>query len=143
MNRFVCAGALWATVLLCGGFAAAQNRVDPHQAVLDRLESFTVQTVQVNERWSTGPGVLRRWIEVPAKLNGYSTQGARVKLDLTFDSADALVISVFANGGLLYHGDDTVQQPILLTESAQPGEKFLIAVRLDAHAAETRISGCR
>jgi hypothetical protein len=29
--------------------------------------------------------VLRRWVEIPLKINGYAVQGARAKLDLRFD----------------------------------------------------------
>ena len=141
---------------------------DPYKPVLDRLESLLVQpldglryhtdiahpeavalndsswsTVKVDERWSNGSRVLRRTIEIPAKLNGYSTQGAKVKLELAFDSDAPLVISVFSNGGLVYHGGDSTQQPIPLTESAQPRQTFVIAVRLDAQNVPTRISACR
>jgi alpha-mannosidase len=148
--------------------AVEQTPVDPYKAVLDRLESIVVQpldgvryhtdmahpeevqlndsnwsTVKVDERWSNGPRVLRRTIEIPAKLNGYSTQGARVKLDLMLVSDGPLVISVFSNGGLVYHGTDTTQQPIPLTASAQPGQTFVVAVRVDARNVPTRILRCQ
>src|SRR5438045_8043901 len=80
---------------------------DSHKPVLDRLESITTlpisdfrfhsdmahpedptlddsnwERVKVGEKWSNGSRVLRRSVEIPAKLNGYSTQGARVKLEL-------------------------------------------------------------
>jgi alpha-mannosidase len=148
--------------------AAQDQAPSPHKAILDRLGSLTVQpvpnwhyhvdmphpedpnlddsswqTVKVDERWSNGARVLRRVIEIPPSLNGYALKGASVKLDLGFDSNGPLVISVFLNGNLLYHGTDTAQQPILLTDNAMPGHSFIVAVRLDAQEVETRISRSR
>src|SRR5215472_15008804 len=74
------------------------SSTDPYKPVLDRLQSLTTlevpewrfhsdlphpedialddsgwESVKVREEWTTGPRVLRRWIEIPEKLNGYST----------------------------------------------------------------------
>ncbi|MGA2203200.1 MAG: glycoside hydrolase family 38 C-terminal domain-containing protein [Terriglobales bacterium] len=99
------------------------------------------ETVKVGDKWSTGSRVLRRWIEIPEKLNGYAVLGARVKLDLRFDfmwnNKGPVMIAVFSNGSLVSRGDDDMQQPIPLTENAQPGQKFLIAVRIDAPEVDT------
>src|SRR5229473_2633956 len=145
--------------------AQVPETADHYKPVLDRLESLNTTalpdwrfhddlphpedpslndsdwgSIKTDELWSTGSRVLRRWIEIPEKLNGYSIQGARVKLDLGFDSNSSIGITVFANGSVVYRGAEELQQPILLTENAQPGQKFLIAVRLDAQAVDTRIS---
>ena len=146
--------------------APIQNTTDPHKSTLDRLESLTTlpssewrfhadiahpedsslddsqwETVKVGDKWSTGPRVLRRWIEIPEKINGYAVQNARVKLDLRFDFAwnnkGPVTMAVFSNGSLVSRGDDDMQQPIPLTEHAQPGQKFLIAVRIDAPEVQT------
>src|SRR5260370_7177215 len=87
--------------------------------------------VKTREEWKTGARVLRRQIEIPEKLNGYAVRGSRVKLDVLFTSNDSMTITVFSNGSLVERGDEDTQQPILLTENAQPGQKFLIAVRVD------------
>ena len=138
---------------------------DPYKPALDRLQSLTTlelpewrfhddvphpedsalddnawQTVHPHEKWQTGPRVLRRWIEIPEKLNGYPTAGSRVALNLTIQSDDSLGLTVFSNGGIVYRGDEDMQQPMLLTENAQPGQKFLIAVRVDCAAKPTGIS---
>ncbi|HEY1467585.1 MAG TPA: glycoside hydrolase family 38 C-terminal domain-containing protein [Candidatus Acidoferrum sp.] len=138
---------------------------DPQSAVLDRLQSLSVlplpdwrfhediahpedpslndaawPNVKVHEPWKTGSRVLRRWIEIPEKINGYAVQGSRVLLDLSIGSADSLSISVYSNASLVERGDEDTEQPILLTASAQPGQKFLIAVRVDAGNVETQIS---
>jgi len=144
----------------------SQQTTDPYQATLDRLQSLTAlplpewrfhadvphpedpslddsgwETVKVGDKWSTGSRVLRCWIEIPQKINGYAVQGARAKLDFRFDfnwnNKGPVTIAVFSNGSLVSRGDDDMQQPILLTENAQPGQKFLIAVRIDAPVVET------
>jgi alpha-mannosidase len=143
-----------------------QIATDPYKPALDRLESLTIlplsewrfhtdvphpedsslndsawETMKVGDKWPGGPRVLRRWIEIPEKLNGYGLLGARARLDLSFDvmwnNKGPVTISVFSNGSLVSRGDDDMQQPILLTENAQPGQKFLIAARIDAPEVET------
>jgi alpha-mannosidase len=145
--------------------AAAAEEPDRYQATLDHLASLctlalpewrfhadmphpedtlvddsTWEVVKLDELWSTGARVLRRLIEIPERLNGESTSGAQVKLDLAFTSDGPLTITVFSNGSLVYRGSEETQQPILLTDKAQPGQKFLIALRLDAQAVGTRIN---
>jgi len=83
------------------------------------------------EHW-TGTRVFRRWVQIPEKINGYETRGSRITLDLRFGSPDSLMLTVFSNGAIGYRGDDDNIQPILLTENAQPGQKFLVAVRVVA-----------
>jgi alpha-mannosidase len=96
-------------------------------------------TVRVGEKWENGPRVLRRWVEVPDKVHGYSIQGARVDMNLAIRSRDAVVITIFSNSSVVYRGDEDMQQPIPLTENAQPGQKFLVAVRILAGDVETEI----
>ena len=84
-----------------------------------------------NEHWA-GVRVFRRWVQVPEKINGYATQSSRVWLDLRFGSTASLQITVFSNGAILYRGDDDNILPVLLTENAQPGQKFLVAIRVVA-----------
>jgi hypothetical protein len=145
----------------------SQNESDPYKPTLDRLESLTTlplpdwrfhmdvahpeeqslddsgwQAMTVADKWTTGSRVLRRRVEIPEKINGYAVQGARVKLDIRFDfnwnNKGPVTISVFSNGSLVSRGDDDMQQPILLAENAQPGQKFLIAIRIDAPEVETQ-----
>lgn len=98
--------------------------------------SVTVRNVSgpggghADEQQFTGTNVFRRWIEIPVKINGYATQGSRVSLDLRFGSPDDLMITVFSNGAILYRGTDDDILPVLLTENAQPGQKFLVAARV-------------
>ena len=93
------------------------------------IKSATLQADQ--PKWK-GTRVFRRWIQIPEKINGYATQGARVQLDLRFGSPNSLIITVFSNGAILYRGSDDDILPVLLTENAQPGQKFLVAARVVA-----------
>ncbi len=90
------------------------------------------------EQW-TGTRVFRRYIEIPEKLNGYATEGSRVQLDLRFQTPASLILTVFSNGAILYRGSDGNVIPMLLTENAHPGQRFLVAARVVAgdsvHAA--------
>ncbi len=101
-------------------------------------EPWTVKNVSgpggqnPNENHWKGTRVFRRWIQVPEKINGYATQGSRVLLDLRFGSQSSLIITVFSNGAIVYRGSDDDIRPVLLTENAQPGQKFLIAARVVA-----------
>jgi len=137
---------------------------DPYQATLDHLSSLAVvnqpewrysqdiphpedpslddsawSTVKLGEVWSTGSRVLRRWIEIPTNINGYDVKGSRVELRLQIDSWDSLMITIFSNGSQVARTDQDQQLPVTLTESAVPGQKFLLAVRVDAHDVKTRI----
>ncbi|HXA83374.1 MAG TPA: hypothetical protein VNY56_09720, partial [Methylomirabilota bacterium] len=99
--------------------------------------------VKIREAWKTGPRVMRRRIELPATLNGYSLRGARVRLDLSVDSNDFVMVTVFSNGAMVSRTDADTLQPIVLTENAQPGDTFLVAIRIQAGETNTRISGSR
>ena len=138
--------------------ASAQSpspSTDPYKPILDRLQSVTTiplpswrihpadlshgedpalaiadwPQVKVNEDWE-GSRWLAQAFEVPALLNGYSLQGARISLDLHVASADAIQVSVFANGSMVARTDEDGQVPITLNENAQAGQKMEIAVRV-------------
>ncbi|OLC98531.1 MAG: hypothetical protein AUH86_04560 [Acidobacteria bacterium 13_1_40CM_4_58_4] len=152
------AGASIVALLFFGeaGFAQKTEAPDPYKPILERLNSLqTVQlpewryhadmphpegpavndadwpVVKLREEWKTGPRVLRRTIEIPEKINGYAVRGERVKLNLRIGSNDSSTITAFSNGSLVERGDEDTQQPILLAENVQPGQKFLVAVRVD------------
>src|SRR6266853_1529136 len=156
MKKLV-AGVLLTPFLSAGVcFAQRDKAPDPYQPILDRLESLQKvplpewryhedlahpedpslndadwPVVKTTEEWKTGARVLRRLIEIPKKLNGYAVRGMRVKLEVLFTSNDSMTITVFSNGSLVGRSDEDTQQPVLLTENAQPGQRFLIAVRVD------------
>lgn len=136
--------------------------VDPYKAALDRLESFSTfalpewrwhsdiphpedSTVSDSDWqvmvpdpkaetsvWKSGTRVFRRMVEIPATVNGYSIAGARVRFDHFYNSPEALMITVFVNGNMVWRGDDDSQVPITIADNAQPGQKFNVAVRVYA-----------
>ena len=145
-------------VLLTSSCAFAQTApapADPYKPVLDRLQSISViplpswqthaadlphgedpalstaewQSVKLKQDWQ-GSRWLRLAFEVPAQLNGYGLQGARIALDLHVSSDDAIQVSVFANGSMVARTDEDGQVPITLLENAQPGQKLVLAVRV-------------
>jgi len=142
----------------------SQPPTDPYKPTLDHLQSLVSmplpewrfhadvphpeavalndvdwQAVKVREEWTTGARVLRQTITVPDNVHGYTTQGSRIDLRLIIRSDDAETLTVFLNGGIVYRGDEDMQQPILLTQNPQPGQKFLVAVRINCSTAKTAI----
>jgi alpha-mannosidase len=154
----------FALPLLVACAAAAQTPAPAaSKPVLDRLQSITVLALpewrshadvahpeapdlddstwlilKPGDRWK-GPRVLRRLVEIPEKIRGYEMKGARVRLDLNIRSEEAEMLTVFSNGSVVARTDGDMQQPIALSEAATPGQKFLIAVRVDANDVDTRI----
>ena len=128
---------------------------DPYKPVLDRLQAITTisldewqihdadlahgedpaqnlsswQAIKVHEDWQ-GSHWLARKFKVPEQSNGYSLQGAGISLDLHVGSADAIQISVFANGSMVARTDEDSEVPIPLVQNAQPGQELFIAVRV-------------
>ncbi|MGA8152017.1 MAG: alpha-mannosidase [Terriglobales bacterium] len=168
MKRFVISCFLVVVQLVILSYSQESTaNPDPYKPVLDHLESLATislpgwrlhvdvphpedvalddsswEVVQEDGKWM-GPRVLRRWIEIPEKINGYAVRGAQVKLDLRFDfpwnNTGPVAISLFSNGSLVSRGDADMQQPVPLTESAQPGQRFLIAVRVVSENAEATL----
>src|SRR5579859_4998890 len=164
MRRLVACSVL---VVLLFAVCSAQTTgtPDPYKPILDRLDSLTIssipewqfhadiphpedpalnssgwETMKIGDKWTNGSRILRRTIDIPERLNGYSIQGARVELNLTLNCAGTAEITTYSNGALVFRGTDDQQVPILLTENAQPGQKFLIAMRVDVpDGVETRL----
>jgi alpha-mannosidase len=144
--------------------APASKSADPYKPIVDRLQAITTlaesewrvrsdiphpedsnlndtnwETMKVEDQWASGVRVMHRWIEIPEKVDGYAVRGSSVKLDLFLTSPGRVLITVFSNGAMLFHGDDDQQQMIPLAENVQPGQRFLIAVRADAEEKETQL----
>jgi len=144
--------------LLISASAFAQSPIphpDPYEPVLDRLQSITAiplpswhvhaadlshgedpalstsdwQQVRIGENWK-GSRWLRQTFEIPAQVNGYSVQGARIAVDLHIGSDDAIQVSVFANGSMVARTDEDGQVLITLIENAHSGEQLVLAVRV-------------
>ena len=70
----------------------------------------------------------RRWIEVPATLQGYDLTGARVWFQFRADANGPMPEIIYFNGRRVALGDDL--EPIVLFDQAKPGDKVLVAVKL-------------
>ncbi len=149
------------SILLLTLSTLAQNppsESDPYKPVLDRLQSVSTipleswrghvldlahgedpglnvsgwDAVQVKKSWTPASRWVRSSIILPDKLNGYALQDSRVKLDLVVDSNQEINVTTFVNGNMVDRTDGEGQIPFILTEKAQPGQKFDIAVRIIA-----------
>src|SRR5271166_2792726 len=137
--------------------AQTQPPADPYKPVLDRLQAITTAPLDTWKMIPTDlphgetpaaalaeakplalkqnlqlPVWLYESVEIPPALNGYSVAGSRVALNLSINSNQGILISVFVNGNMVARGDGDSQVPITLTQSAQPGQKLLIAARIVA-----------
>ncbi|MGB8011880.1 MAG: glycoside hydrolase family 38 C-terminal domain-containing protein [Terriglobales bacterium] len=70
----------------------------------------------------------RRWIEIPKNLNGYDLTGTRIWFDFQDDANGPATQIIYFNGRRVAMGDDL--EPIVLLDSAKPGDKILVAVKL-------------
>jgi alpha-mannosidase len=111
----------------------------PEDAALNDAD-WTV--VKVGSHWH-GACVLRRMVELPATVAGYDVRNARLKLDLGVDSWSRVMLTVFSNAAIVGRVDTDMLQPIPITESAQPGQKFLIAIRVDVGDDDVTLRGAR
>ncbi len=97
------------------------------------------EPVRVSTPWGSGPAWFRRWVEIPQSMGGYSIRGARLRLDLRASADGSSQVRVFFNGALVEMASNETQQPILLTERAEPGQKILVAVNVPAATGPARI----
>jgi len=97
------------------------------------VDDSTWQHVKIREPWKQGPVWFRRWVEIPKSMGGYNIQGLRVKLDARVGFRGRGPVRVFSNGSMVEMGPSNIQQPIVLTENAQPGQRFLIAIYAPAN----------
>jgi alpha-mannosidase len=153
MKRQLLPVALFA--LIAANCVNAQPPADPYKPVLDRLqatstlplESWKVITTDLahgetpdSALAEAKPLALKQdlslpvWlystVDVPSELSGHSVNGSRVALNLDIGGNTGILITVFVNGNMVSRGDEDSQVPIALTQSATPGQKLLIAVRI-------------
>jgi len=141
---------------------SAPNR---YQEVTDRLESITRvplrecrahsdvphpedptvddsswQPIQLGAKFTSGVQVFRCWYQVPEKLNGYATRDSALKVAFELEGDGMTMLSVFANNASIYRGSSDTLEPLLLTTKAQPGDRFLVAMRLEVGDQPRRLS---
>lgn len=70
----------------------------------------------------------RRVIEIPRTLHGYDITGSRISFQFSADANGPMPEILYFNGRRVALGDDL--EPIVLTDSARPGDRILVAVKL-------------
>jgi alpha-mannosidase len=138
---------------------------NPYKAVADKLESIIKvplsecrshadiphpedvavddsrwEPIKLGAKFTSGVQIFRCWYTVPEKLNGYETRDASLKVAFELDGDGMTMLSVYANNTSIYRGSSDTLEPILLTSKAQPGEHFLVAMRLEVGDQPRRLS---
>lgn len=85
--------------------------------------SYTAKT-----EWTTGSMWLRRWIQLPERLNGYDIKGARLELRWSIGGESTVLLTAYVNGTQVGVGEDEGSLTIL--PSAQTGQKMLLALKV-------------
>ncbi len=104
------------------------------------LADSSWKMVRVHERGNERPVWFRRVVEIPKTMGGYSIEGKRVKLALRLSFNGHGRVRVFFNGSVVEMTDISTQQPILLSEHAKAGEKFVVAAYAPAGEGDARIN---
>lgn len=108
----------------------------PHGEATD-LDDSAWKLFKVGEEWTTGPAWFRRWVEIPSSLNGYEIRQARLRFRIYIRGEHSVHLTIYFNGVRSAEGD--YLEPSVLTESAQPGEKILIAVKAEVLGGQTQL----
>jgi alpha-mannosidase len=81
----------------------------------------------------------RQTFEVPRSIDGYNPAGSRIWFRFRVSSDEDVPEIIYVNGKRVALGADL--EPIVLTDSAKPGERFQIAVKLLATGAPKTFDG--
>jgi len=89
------------------------------------LDDSSWATIQMPYTASADPVWLRKWIEVPKTISGYDPTGAKIWLR----EPTRGWLTVYCDGVRVARGED--MEPFILLNSAKPGDRMLLAIRLD------------
>ncbi|HEX4005109.1 MAG TPA: glycoside hydrolase family 38 C-terminal domain-containing protein [Acidobacteriaceae bacterium] len=81
----------------------------------------------------------RQWIQVPTTLNGYDLTGARIWFRFDAWVNGSLPQIVYFNGRRVAMGEDL--EPVVLFDNARPGDRVLVAVKLQATVDQKHFVG--
>jgi alpha-mannosidase len=104
----------------------------PNSGAVD-LDDSSWQTIQMPFTASEDAVWLRKWIEVPQNIDGYDPTGASIRLMEPSRGG----LTVYCNGQRVARGED--MEPIILVRSAKPGDKLLLAIRLEKSSGPKRL----
>ena len=103
------------------------------------MDDSSWKAVKLHERVNMRPVWFRRVVEIPNAMGGYGIEGKRVQLALRVGFPGHGRVRVFFNGSMVEMTDISTQQPILLSDSARPGEKFVVAAYVPPGEGEAGI----
>ncbi len=106
------------------------------------LDDSAWAAMHLHDRWGHGPAWFRHWVEIPQAVSGYNLHDVRIRLDLRAGGEGASQIRVYFNGTLVEMTLDGVpEEPIVLTNKAEPGTKVLVAINIPAATGATWLDG--
>ena len=109
----------------------------PEDAAVD---DSTWTPIKLGASFTSGVQVFRCWYTVPEKLNGYETRDAALKVAFELEGDGMTMLSVYSNNTSIYRGSSDTLEPILLTSKAQPGDRFLVAMRMEVGDQPRKLS---
>jgi alpha-mannosidase len=92
------------------------------------LDDSTWDTIAVHTKAATGALWFRQTYQVPDALNGYDLTGARIWFQFHVEANGPVPQILYFNGRRVAMGDDL--EPIVLFDSARPGDKVVVAIKL-------------
>ena len=81
----------------------------------------------------------RQWVQIPKTLYGYDLTGSRIWFRFRAEANGPVPQIIYFNGRRVAMGDDL--EPIILFDSAKPGDRVLVAVKLLATVDTKRFGG--
>lgn len=81
----------------------------------------------------------RQWVQIPKTLYGYDLTGSRIWFRFRAEANGPVPQIIYFNGRRVAMGDDL--EPIILFDSAKPGDRVLVAVKLLATVDKKRFGG--
>lgn len=95
--------------------------------------------VKRGDHWDTPARWFRCDVTIPEKIGGLNAQGMQVEFDGNVGEADTN-LEAFVNGQLVEAGGQEIP-PTLLTATAKPGEKFVIAISVRGYIVPPSFNG--
>src|SRR5215469_883292 len=92
------------------------------------LDDSSWQPIKRGEKAPNEAVWFRQTYEIPPTLNGYDLTGARIWFQFHANANGPMPEILYFNGRRVAMGDDL--EPIVLFDSAKPGEKITVAVKL-------------
>jgi alpha-mannosidase len=154
--RYAGSAALAGVLVICSLSkpATAQQTAPDWKVIVEQLNSITIiplthwkihpadggrweapdaddsnwQAYTAKTEWTTGSMWLRRWMELPKQLHGYDIKGARLELRWSIGGESTVLLTAYVNGTQVGVGED--EGSLAIVPSAEPGQKFLLALKV-------------